>query len=125
MRVFRPCAWLCLALLAYLSLLPSAGIEPIRQGAFELGVPAEHVIAFAGTMVMLALAYGARFGLTGLGVFLAFYGVLLELGQTFAPGRTPQVIDAIENLAGVLVGLFLVAVGRAVKQLFWRSAPAG
>jgi VanZ family protein len=121
----RPAAWFCLALLAYLSLVPREGIDAVRSGAHELGFPsADHALGYGATMLVLALAYGARHGILALGTFLTGYGILLELAQSLAPGRTPQVIDAVENFIGVVAGTVFLAIGRGIAQRLRRSAPA-
>ncbi len=42
-----------------------------------------------------------------LGASMAVLGVGLELAQSFSPGRTPDVYDAVADFGGVLTGLAL------------------
>ena len=125
MHFFRRAgAVLCLALLALLSLLPGGGIEPVRGGYYAIGFSAEHVVAYAGTMVMLVLAWGPRFGLGRLGAALAAYGTLLEAAQLVVPGRSAQLGDAIENVIGVIAGVAVFAAYLAVRRPTAKAAPA-
>ncbi len=36
---------------------------------------------------------------------LALYGILLEGGQAFIPGRDPSLADALANLSGAVLGV--------------------
>jgi VanZ family protein len=102
-RVFRSAAWLCLVLLAALSLIPSD--VQVRSG-----IPGgyEHAIAYFGTATMFMLCYPKRGLLIAVG--LVAYGSLLETLQLIAPGRMPQVADAGASGAGALLGVLLWTV---------------
>ena len=39
---------------------------------------------------------------------LAFYGVVLEIGQEFVPGRGLDILDMLANLLGAILGLLAV-----------------
>jgi VanZ family protein len=114
-------SWLCFTVLAVLTLLPGKEMEPMRQSYYALGLSVEHLVAYAGTAVVTLWAYGARFGALRIGVFLAGYGALLELGQLFSPGRTAQLVDALENVVGILVGMLVFLFVRAVSS---RNGPS-
>ena len=89
-------AWLALGVLALLSLLPKS--EMVRTGAAGWF---EHAIAYAGTMALFAVGHAPRFGLARPALGLAAYAVVLELAQHLAPGRTPQLRDALAGIAGL------------------------
>jgi VanZ family protein len=116
--VVRMAAWIGAGLVGVLSLLPHDEIEPIRTGYYGFGLRAEHLVAYAAVTAAFGSAYGERWALWRLGLALTTYGGLLELGQTFVPGRTPQVADALENLIGVIVGSMLLTLAR--RTIRWR-----
>lgn len=96
--VLRLTAWICLALLAILSLLPA---DEIVRTSF--GGHVEHATAYAGATVFLRLGYpGQR--VVGQVTALIAYAAGLEFLQHFSPGRTPAVGDWIFSSIGVLVG---------------------
>lgn len=91
--------WFAIALLAILSLLPKT--EMVRTG---VDGRFEHFIAYAGTMGLCAIAYARRIGTLRPALALVVYAAALELGQHFAPGRTPGVLDFAAGAAGIIVG---------------------
>lgn len=95
----------CLVLLAVLSLLPKD--DMVRTGADGR---AEHLIAYAGTMAVCALAWQAKAGLRRIAVGLIAYAALLELGQHLSPGRTPALFDFAAGAAGTLAAALAYAV---------------
>ena len=112
----RAASWLCLTALAVLSLLPAQEMDPVRNSYYGLGLSAEHLVAYAGTAMVLLCGYASRFGLVRAGAFLVLYGTLLEAAQAFSPGRTPQAIDLVENVIGVLVGTLFFLLFRSVRE---------
>ena len=96
-RAVRLAGWFCVALLAVLSLLPAE--EMVRTG---IGGRIEHVLAYAGTALLLGLA---RRGSGRLAACLAAYAATLELLQHFSPGRSPALSDWMASSAGVLAGV--------------------
>ena len=44
-----------------------------------------------------------------IGLFCAFYGIILELLQQFVPGRSASILDVMANSGGVLLGYLLLA----------------
>ncbi len=97
-RVARPASWAAIMLLALLSLLPRE--EMIRTGAAGW---LEHVVAYAGTMLLCAAGYSTRLGLLRPALALVAYAALLELGQHVAPGRSPALTDFAASASGVIV----------------------
>jgi VanZ family protein len=107
-------AWMALVVLALLSLLPKS--EMVRTGAAGWF---EHVIAYAGAMTLFAIGHGRRFGLARPALALGAYAMALELAQHVAPGRSPQLRDALAGIAGS----GLAACGAALWRR-WRRGRA-
>lgn len=105
-RILRPAFFACITMLVALSWLP--GDEVVRTGVSGRG---EHVIAYFGTAVIMALAYRERLGLRIQALLLVVLAGILEVGQLFAPGRTPAILDFAASSAGaVLGGLAMVSI---------------
>ena len=102
-RGVRLGAWLCVALLAYLSLIP--GNLQIRTGLLS---QLEHVVAYLGTAMMLASGYPRNPRLIMLG--LVAYGSLLEILQVLSPGRAASILDAAAIWSGAILGVVAVAL---------------
>jgi VanZ family protein len=98
-RLLRVAAWFCIVLLAVLSWLP--GNEMIRTG---MDGHIEHFTAYFGTMLVIAMAYGAAVGLRRPTLLLIAYAGILELGQNFSPGRHAAVADFASSSLGAIVG---------------------
>jgi VanZ family protein len=96
-------AWSCIVALAVLSLIPREHM--LRTG---LGGHIEHVLAYLGTALVVASAYGSR--RLSIVIGLVAYAGTLELLQNFSPGRTPAVEDFAFSSIGVLLGLALFTV---------------
>lgn len=95
----------CVAAIACLSLVPGAE-RP------HTGLPGwnEHVIAYAGTGVFLALGYlGWRQRLLGW-VGLAAASGVFEILQNFIPERSPSLFDALASTGGLTLGMAFGAV---------------
>jgi VanZ family protein len=104
-------AWIAIAVVGVLSLMPKAYM--IRT---DLGGHVEHVLAYSGTAIIVATAYGARNWL-GIAVGLIGYAGVLELLQNFSPGRTASVRDFACSASGVLLGLALFALVDRIAPL--------
>jgi VanZ family protein len=107
--------WVCVGLLAFLSLLPA-------QDMVRTGLPGqvEHFAAYAGSVAIAMAGYGLRRGgIRTIGYFW-LYAAVIEYLQHFSPGRHPALADFAASAVGALCG------GVAVI-LFWRrrSAMAG
>ena len=94
---FRPAAWGCVILLAILSLLPAE--EMVRT---SLGGHIEHATAYAGTAFVIGRSYPS-WGWKRIATALVIYAGVLELLQTFSPGRHPAVLDWLSSSAGALM----------------------
>lgn len=97
-RLARPASWAAILLLALLSLLPKE--EMVRTGAAGW---LEHVVAYAGTMLLCAAGYSARLGILRPALALVAYAAALEFGQNFSPGRSPALVDFAASASGVIV----------------------
>jgi VanZ family protein len=115
-RPLRAAAWFCIALLAVLSWLP--GEELVRTG-FDGHL--EHFTAYFGTMLVIAMAYGASLGLPRPTLLLIAYAGVLELGQNFSPGRHPAIADFASSSLGAILGSL---AGFVVCRLLARLRPA-
>ena len=113
----RVLTWLCVVLLAVLSLTPGEEIEAVRT---DLPGQVEHIIAYAGSTAIAMAGYGLNRGpVRVIGWFWLYAGVL-EYLQNFSPGRNPTVVDFAASTFGAVCG------GVAVLLLWrWRSAPLG
>jgi VanZ family protein len=97
--VSRFAAWGCNMAVAVLSLIPS---EQMLRTGFSGHV--EHVLAYAGTAFITAMAYSER-GLSRIVFALLIYAGALEFLQRFSPGRTSSIWDFMFGGAGVLMGI--------------------
>jgi VanZ family protein len=96
-------AWGLLAFIAY------ATISPIQnRPTWDTPIGFEHLAAFAVLGALFTLAYPRQAVLVCLIVLGS--AVLLELLQLLTPDRHGRISDAIEKMAGGLVG---IAVGKA------------
>ncbi|ACA18284.1 hypothetical protein M446_3918 [Methylobacterium sp. 4-46] len=104
LSALRLASWFCVVLIVWLSWIPREW--EIRTGL--LG-QIEHVIAYCGAAALLATAY-PHIRRAPLSAGLVGLAGLLEVGQIWVPGRTPQVIDFAASSAGAILGVLL---GRA------------
>jgi hypothetical protein len=80
--LLRSAAWACLVALVYLSLVPK-GFE-VRTGVRG---SIEHLIAYAGSALVFALAYPAR-GVLAIGAAMMGLAVCSNSGNCSRPGAT-------------------------------------
>ena len=92
-------AWGCNAAVALLSLTPAE--QMLRTG---LSGHVEHVLAYAGTAFITAMAFAER-GLSRIALALLAYAGSLEFLQLFSPGRTSSIWDFMFSGMGVLMGI--------------------
>jgi hypothetical protein len=105
--LIRAAAWGCVGLLCILSWIP--GDEMIRTG---IGGHIEHGVAYMGATAIIAFAYAGRFGLAAVVTALALYAGVMELGQTFVPGRHAALEDFLASASGVASGAALFVLAR-------------
>ena len=105
--IFRSSAWFCVFLIAYLSLIPEN---------LEMRTPAppglEHAFAYEVTTGLLVLAYPLQPVWLIIGSLSAYSG-LMEVLQTFSPGRHPGLDGMLWSSAGAVFGGLLVALLRS------------
>jgi VanZ family protein len=106
--------WVCVVLLAVLSLTPSEEMEAVRT---DLPGQIEHIIAYAGSGAIAMAGYGLNWGAVRVIGCLWVYAGILEYLQHFSPGRNPALVDFAASALGTLCG------GVAVLLLWqWRAA---
>ena len=114
----RLLTWVCVLLLAVLSLLPLEEIEAVRT---DLPGQIEHIIAYAGSAAVATAGYGLSRGAALIIGCFWLYASILECLQNFSPGRNPALVDFAASAFGALCG------GVAVVLLWryrsgWRNA---
>jgi VanZ family protein len=83
----------------------------------------EHAIAYGGTALMMALAYGERVTFPALAL-LVLYAGSLEFLQQFSPGRVASMADFAFGAAGTATGILVsVALRRLVATYPAPSKP--
>lgn len=97
----------CLALLAALSWLPAQVMTRTT-----LGGSLEHVVAYLGTAIVMALAYPGRPRLAVQAALLIAVAAVLETGQLLAAGRNASLLDFAAGAAGVAIGGFFMWFAR-------------
>jgi VanZ family protein len=110
----RALTWLCVVLLAILSLTPLEQIEAVRT---DLPGQIEHIIAYAGSTAIAVAGYGLRRGAARIIGGFCLYAGVLEYLQNFSPGRNPALVDFAASAVGAVCG------GMAVV-LLWRGRSA-
>jgi VanZ family protein len=106
------------ALVAALSLTPSATLPPT-----SIGDKMEHVIAYA-VLGLLGAASSAR-GTARVILGLAAFGIAIEALQMFSPGRSPDLLDVLADLAGAGLGCGAAIVVRRMTRLLIDKDAAG
>jgi len=96
---------------AYLCFIIYATLSPLRDRPTLLASSSlEHLAAFVVLGALFCLAYPQRRVPTLL-VVVVGSAVLLELLQLLAPDRHGRILDAIQKIAGGMIGVF---AGRAI-----------
>lgn len=94
--------WLVLAAIAVLSLLP-------LQFAVQSGVSdkIEHFVAYAALTAAGRVGHRDKPAPWILALAIVFYGIAIEIAQSFIPGRMMSGWDVFANTTGVMIGLAL------------------
>jgi VanZ family protein len=108
---------MCVLALAFYSLAPPH-LKEAAGGENRLPGQVNHALAYCVTGVALRWAYPRSSPWRTI-LLLAGYGCVLELLQTFVPGRSPKIIDALSSGLGAAMG---VAVGLTLLDLVIRWA---
>jgi VanZ family protein len=106
----RFAAWSCLLAIGVLSLLPADDI--VRT---SLGAHVEHVLAYACTSLITALAY-RDWPVIRILVSLVIYAALLEYLQRFSPGRVSSIVDFAFSSAGVVIGIVILELTKKISR---------
>jgi VanZ family protein len=102
--MLRPAAWICVVLLAALSLVP--GHAQIRTGAPGI---VEHIVAYCATAAVFTLGYPAT-SRTRIVLALVCYAGVLEVAQAVVPDRSATVWDFGGSSLGVVFGCLIGAI---------------
>ena len=117
-RLLRIAFYAAAALVAALSLAPAATLP-----ATSIGDKMEHAIAYA-VLGLLGAASSVRDAMrTILG--LAAFGLIIEGLQTFSPGRSPDLLDAVADAIGAGLGCAAAIVLRRMTCLLIDKDTAG
>ena len=110
--ILRVSLVLVLAAIAYLSLTPTTSIS---VGNDKVG----HFIAYSALMTNMGLVTLTKMKSFRIGiVFSICYGMLMEIGQHFVPGRTFSMLDMVANVSGVLIGVTIsLLFGKQILKL--------
>ena len=117
-RLLQIAFWGTGALVAALSLAPSATLPPT-----SIGDKVEHVIAYA-VLGLLGVASSER-GVTRVILGLAAFGIAIEMLQTLSPGRSPDPIDVAADIIGAGLGCGAAIVLRRMTSLLIDKGEAG
>ncbi|GJD96537.1 hypothetical protein [Methylobacterium iners] len=104
LKALRLIGWLCVVVLVWLSWIPQEW--EARTG---LRGEIEHALAYCGTAAIFAFAYQwtSRWRMAAA---LGALAAVLEIGQFWAPGRTPGFASFAASSLGAAIG---VMIGRA------------
>jgi VanZ family protein len=99
-------AWASAIALAPLSLLPAVHVPRTHVGGHL-----EHILAYAGTALFVAMATSER-GILRIDLALVAYAGVLEFLQRYSLGRTSSLRDFMYSAGGVVLGCAVVALSR-------------
>lgn len=118
-RRLLPIAFFAAAVLvAAVSLVPSTTLPPT-----SIGDKVEHVIAYA-VLGLLAAASSER-GVMRVILGLAVFGAAIEMLQAFSPGRSPDLLDVVADVAGAGLGCGLAILLRHMTSLLFDKRAGG
>ena len=105
------------------SLLPAASSVMVAVGRMHISDKVQHFCAYLALSFLPVLAVQDLRRGTAIGLSMIVLGGLLELGQTFSPGRSPDIRDQIANTLGVVCAV-LLARGCRYGSGAWRKREA-
>lgn len=109
-----------LGVAAYYSLMPAA-----KLGHVPGSDKAWHCMGYAILAAPLPLLFRNVRLLCIVSAGLIVFGILLEFGQEFVPGRSFEVADMLANSAGVIVSVLIVDRMEAIRQSRWPRIAVG
>jgi VanZ family protein len=119
-RIAWPLCGVAVIVLIYGSLAPA--LAP--PGAFQLD-KLIHLVAYGGLAAVACLPCDrAKLGLT-IAVMLIALGGMIEVAQSFVPGRFPSMGDFVANMIGVMLGVALSRLLRPSLAPLRDLRPAG
>ena len=89
------------------SLLPASSPVMTAVGKLPLTDKALHFTAYLALATVAALARPGLRNAMAFAIGLALLGAVLELAQSFVPGRTPELADEGANVLGCVCGIIL------------------
>lgn len=98
--LWRVSLWLLIAVVSWLAFSPKP-----PAGATLGWDKLNHASAFAALAFCAARAHTVAFW--RIGAWLLAYGVLVEIVQTFVPGRSGEAADLLADAVGIATGLLL------------------
>lgn len=104
-KLIAAAAWSCFILIIYATLSSLSRRPQLTSNEWELIVFIERFGAYALLGSLFVLAYPRR--ITFVCLLVLGSAVLLELLQIFVPDRDARISDALEKLAGGVVGIWL------------------
>ena len=113
MKILLRLMTLCVLIgIAYLSLRPSVQLVEVND---KVG----HFIAYFTLMFLMGLGFWKKKKeLLRALVISAVYGVFMEVGQYFVPGRSFSFLDMLSNASGALLATgFLLLFGKNIIHL--------
>ena len=117
-RLLRIAFYAAAALVAAVSLVPSTTLPPT-----SIGDKMEHVIAYA--VLGLFGAASSERGIMRVILGLAAFGLAIEVLQIFSPGRSPDPLDAVADIAGAGLGCSLAILLRHMTSLLIDKSAGG
>jgi VanZ family protein len=102
-NVLRVAAWLLVATIAALSLVPPSW-RPVTGAGHGL----EHIAIFLATGLAFGLGYHTRHGSQA--IALAAFAGLVEMTQHFVPGRHARMSDFVIDAASACIGVAVALV---------------
>ena len=99
----------------FIAVISIGGLSLLPQDAVPstgMSDKVEHLFAYLVLAALGRAAYPHKMKL--IFGFLILYGISLEIGQAFVPGRVPSFADVIANSIGVCFGLYIL-------PLLWRK----
>lgn len=109
--MFKLFFWLILCLVAVLSMLAVPG-QQIFQGQDKLS----HLLVYMILFWLLLLSYGKQWSLISLGIFLACFGAVIEVAQSFTGYRQAEWLDLLANIIGILVATLAYKAFKSYKN---------
>ncbi len=114
-RAARIGFWVGAACVTVFSLIPA-----VELPAFGWSDKVQHLVAYAVLAVLGGIGWAASaVARRRMALGLVALGVVIEIAQGFVPGRLPELLDGIANVAGVAAG---VSVTAAARRFFHAAA---